>query len=303
MSIFYSIMLVAFLVVLAILLIRYVNATVDKEFRNLAKAAADDGFRTDELARVDGLLVGAVPLPADVKPLSGPVSGGMGALPPVLLAVGVILLWGMGSAHEERRLWFIGAMVCFVLSALVMLCTLRRRKMERVARLLRFRADLKRMAGDRKGAAADLVELVKLTPWDDASWAELSDDRDAQGDLAGALDAIGQAARLDPMYDEYRMIEASIAIRLGRLDQARTSIEIWKEMDRVRPDDPRLIVYQAALLLAEGHRDEAVATLKNALLDADLQALEFLDTDQALADIRDLLPGRGGDSRRSETHD
>lgn len=292
MNILYSVMLVVFLVLLAVLLIRYVNATVDKEFKDLARAVSDDQFRTDELNRVDRLLDGYLPLASDVKPLAGPLSGGRGALPPVLLAVGVILLWGAGSGPEDGRIWFIGAIVCFALAAFVMLFTLRRRKWERLARLLRFRADLKRMGGDRKGAAEDLVELVKLTPWDDAAWAEFSDDLAADGNLPDALNAISQAARLDPRYDEYRMLEASLAIRLGRLEQARTAIEIWKEMDKVRPDDPRPVVYRAALELAEGNRERAAESLRNVLLDPEEHSLEVLDTDQALRDIRDLLPGR-----------
>ena len=300
MPLYYSLALVVFLAVLAILLIRYVNATVDHEFRKLARASSDGEYRKDELASVDGLLAGQLPLPADVPPLSGPLSGGRGAVPPILMGLGVILLWGAGSAPKEKELWFAGSMVSLALSCVIMLVTLRRRKWERTARLLRFRADLKRMDDDRSGAAGDLRQLLRLTPWDDAAWAELSEDVASGGDLEEALDAMGQAARLDPKYDEYRMLEASYAIRLGKLGQARTAIKAWKEVGDVRPDDPRPVAYQAAIELAEGRRDEAAETLKSILLDyPDASGYELLDTDQALNSIKDLLPGGG----RSENED
>lgn len=292
MNIYYSLMLLVFLAVLAVLLIRYVNMTVDREFRNLARASTDDEFRGGELTRVDALLSGQLPLPADVKPLPGPLSAGRSAFPPLLMGVGIILLWGGGAVREERNLWFGGGAAAMILAAIVMLFTLRRRKWERTARLLRFRADLKRMADDRSGAAEDLRQLLRLTPWDDAAWAELAEDLAAHSKLEEALDAAGQAARLDPRYDEYRMLEASLAIRLGRLDQARTAMQLWKEASGIDGDDPRPILYQAAIELAAGDREKAAASLKSILLDSpDGPSFEFLDTDQALAGIKDLLPG------------
>lgn len=293
MDIYYSLILLAFLAGMGIVLIRYVNTTVDKEFRNLARAVDDDEFRSGELSRVDALLASQLPLPADVRPLSGPLSSGRSIVPPVLMAVGVILLWGAGSAvREERPLWFYGALACLVLASGIMLITLRKRKWERTARLLRFRADLKRMDGERAGAAADLRELIKLTPWDDAAWAELAEDLNAECRVDDALDAIGQAARLDPRYDEYRMIEASLAIRAGKLDQARGAVDMWVQTSGMDKDDPRPVVYRAAIQLAAGNRDSAAASLRNILLDSpDGPGFEFLDTDQALAGVKDLLPG------------
>ena len=292
MTAHYSLMLIAFLAGLAILLVRYVNATVDKEFRNLARAASDEEFRSGELARTETLLARQLPLPAGISPLKGPVSNAWNALPPALMGIGVILLWGTGAAREDRELWFAGALTALVLASVIMLATLRRRKWERTARLLRFRADLKRMDGDRAGAAADLRELLKLTPWDDAAWAELSEDRDAVCETEEALDAIDHAVRLDPGYEEYRMLEASLALRLGRLEQARAAVESWKNIGGLEGDDPRPAAYLAAIELAGGHRDKAEELLKGILLDApDDEGREFLDTEQALAGVRKLLPG------------
>lgn len=293
MAIYQTLALLLFLIVAAALLIRYVNVTVDKEFRNLAQAASDPEYRGEELKRMDNMLAGCLPVPSDIQPVAGPASTLRMALPPILLAVGVILLWGGVFAREEKTLWFYSGLAATLLSALFMLLAVGRRKWERLARRLRFRADLRRLNGDLPGSTADLRELLKLTPRDDAAWAELSDDLAAGGDLEQALDAICQAVRLDPRYSEYRMIEASLAIRTHRLDQARDAIKAWTAMDGVDSGDPRLVIYQAALELAKGDRERAEASLKTVLLDSDGQSFEFLDNDQALADVRNLLPGRG----------
>lgn len=292
MNPYYTILLLAFLILLAILLIRYVNNTVDHEFRSLSQASNDPEFRSAEIRRLNGLLLGALPLPAEAPTLPAPRGGARGALPPVLLALGVILLWGAGSAPKDREWWFYGGLASVLLAGLIVLATLRRRKWARTARLLLFRANLKRMDNDRIGAAEDLRELLRLTPWDDSAWAELSDDMAAQRKLPEALAAMGEAAKLDPRYDEYRMVQASLAIRMGELGTAEEIVAAWKDMDGVDDDDPRLKIYQAAMQLARGERERAAATLKPLLLDHDDHGMEFLDSDQALAGIRDLLPGR-----------
>lgn len=292
MNPYYIILLLCFLVLLAILLIRYVNNTVERQFRGLAQAVTDPEFRRSEIARVDGLLSGLTPLPADVRPVPKPRSGLGGAAAPVLLALGVILLWGGGAAPRDKETWYYGGLIALGVAALVMLVTLGKRKRARTAGLLLFRADLKRLDGDHVGAAKDLRDVLRLTPWDDSAWAELSDDLAAEGKLAEALDAVGEAAKIDPDYDEYRMLEASLSIRLGKLPEAERAIAEWTRVAGVEADDPRLAVYQAALQLARGDREAAERSLKNALLEDD--DLEFFDEDQALWGIKELLPGRSG---------
>lgn len=288
---YYIILLLGFLVLLAILLIRYVNNTVDREFRGLAQAVTDPDFRRAEISRLDGLLTSMLPLASDVEPLPPPGSGFRGAAAPVLLALGVILLWGGGAAQRDKTTWYYGGLAALGLAFIVFLATVRNRQRRRTARLLLFRADLKRLDGDRVGAATDLRQLVRLTPWDDSAWAELSDDLAAEGNLNEAFESIRQAAAIDENYDEYHMVEASLAIRMRKLDEAKDAIAAWTKAAGVAADDPRLTVYQAALQLAEGNRDGAEQSLKKVLLDAD-NDLEFLDEDQALAGIKDLLPGR-----------
>ncbi len=292
MSPYYTVLLLAFVILLAILLIRYVNNTVDGEFRSLARSVADADYRATQLAAVDAKLAPLLPLAADVPPLRkpGPLRG---VLPPMLLALGVVLLWGAGSALRDRELWLYGGVATLALAVFIMLATLRKRRRARTARLLLFRADLRRLDDNRAGSAEDLRELLKLTPWDDSAWAELSDDLAADGQLEDALDAIDQAAAVDPEYDEYRQLQASLAIRTGKLDRARQAIQEWTDMDGVQADDPRLAVYTAALQLAEGERDEAAATIRTVLLDRDAPAWEYLDSDSALSGIRALLPGKG----------
>ncbi len=281
--------LLVFLIVVAALLIRYVDRTVDREFRNLARATSDAEYRQDELLRADRLLEDRLPLPDDVGPVPGPAKGWSRALPFVLSAIGVILLWGGLFAREERGTWLYAGVALLLLSAGILLATLERRKWERLARLLRFRADLRRMDGKRAAAAADLRELLRLTPWDDAAWAELADDLAAEGDLDAALEAVRQAIRLDQRYDEYRMLEASLCLRLFRLDQAREALADWAGLDGIGPDDPRVIIYRAALELAGGNRERATSSLGKLQLEEE-HSFEFLDNDQALEGLRDLLP-------------
>ncbi|MCC8167316.1 MAG: hypothetical protein LIQ31_14540 [Planctomycetes bacterium] len=292
MNPYYTIFLLLFLIVLAVVFVRYVQNTVDREFRHLARAVSDEEFRRAEIARMDKLLAPVLPLPDDVRPLPGKQRVRGGVVPPVLLALRVILLWGGGSVPRDKQIWYYGGMLTLVLAAGIMLLTMRRRRWSRTARYLLFRADLKRLDNDRAGSAADLRSLLRLTPWDDSAWAELSDDLAALGQLQGAIDAMEQASRLDPAYDEYRMITASLAIRANLLDAAREAIRKWTELDNVPQGDPRLAIYTAALQLAEGHRDDALAEIRKVLLGHETGDLDFLDDDQALAGVRDLLPGR-----------
>lgn len=297
MNPYYTIALVGFLVLLAVLLVRFVNKVVDDQFRGLARAGEDGAFRKERIAKLTASLGGALPLPESVSPLPGPKAGPAAAVPPVLAAVGVVLLWGGGGgvAQEHRGLWLYGGLAALAVAAVFLLATLRRRKWARTARLLLFRADLRRMDGDRKGAAADLLQLLRLTPWDDAAWAELSDDLAVSGELPEALEAMARAGELDPAYDEYHMLQASLAIRLKDFPRARAAIDDWRKLGGVDDEDPRVAVYRAALHLAEGRLDEAKAAVRTAFgggEDFDEGDWEFLDGDQALAGVRSILPGR-----------
>jgi tetratricopeptide (TPR) repeat protein len=184
---------------------------------------------------------------------------------------------------------------------------------------------LRRLDGDAAGAAADLAESLRLAPWDDSSWAELADDLAAAREPDQALQAIRRAMELDPGYGDYRQVEVSLLLRLGRLEPAEDALRKWRKMDR-RPrfrsivdypvttgdgedgdadadpgaaafaeggEDPRIAVFQAALELARGRRELAVESL-DALMDADDPALDLAAADPALAGLRGLLPGGGG---------
>lgn len=290
-NIYYTLGLLLFMVVAAVLLVRYVNLTVDEEFRSLARAASDHDFRDTEMGRINGLLEEALPIPEDAPALSGPPSAIASMAPPVMLGAGVILVWGGVFAYDERRLWLYGGAALALVAVLVMLATLRRRRWRRTARLLRFRADLRRMDGNHAGAAADLENLLRLTPWDDAAWAELSDDMSSEGRLEEALDAVRQAGRLDPRYDEYKMLETSLNLRLGRLSAARDALSDWAAVEGAIPDDPRRAIYQAAIDLAEGRADQAAETARRALTEDGRLPDVFLDSDAALEGVRGLLPG------------
>lgn len=289
MSIYAMLGLVLFVILMAVLLIRYVHLTVDREFQNLARAVADPEYRGGELARVDTLLARHLPLPDQVRQVTGK-AGFLGRIGPVLLFVGVAMLWGGAFAHEDRRQWIVGGIVLCLLSAIAMLVTLRRRKWERVTRLLRFRADLRRLDGNHAAAAADLRQLLRLSPWDDSAWAELSDDLAANADLPAALDAVRQAARLDPRYDEYRMLETSLALRLADPPAARQALSLWVGLTKSGEDDPRVRIYRAAIELAEGKPDEASRSLSSVAAKVEDLPDEFIANDQALAAVLKLLP-------------
>lgn len=290
---YYAAALLVFVILAACLLIRYVYLTVDREFRNLARAASDPEYRGGEIARVDGLLAGELPIPSDAPPLARPATGARKALPPLLLAAGVIFLWGAVADREERSPWLAAGLAATLAASFIMLATLRKRKRERTARLLRFRADLRRMDDDRAASAGDLRQLLRLTPWDDAAWAELAEDLAESGDVSGGLDAMRQAVRVDPCYDEYRMQETSLALRLGRPGAAKEALQSWENVSRDEPD-PRVAVYRAALLLAEGNRDGA-ARLMSGLAKDDAELCEdVIEADSALAGLKGLAPSAFG---------
>lgn len=292
-NLYYTLGLLLFMVAAAVLLVRYVHLTVDEEFRNLARAASDPAFRDGEMGRINALLEGELPIREDAPVLSGPPSALATLAPPVTLGAGVILVWGGVFAQGERRLWLYGGAALSLVAVLVMLATLRRRRWRRVARLLRFRADLRRMNDDHAGAAADLENLLRLTPWDDAAWAELSDDRSSEGRLEEALDAVRHAGRLDPRYDEYKMLETSLNLRLGRLADARAALADWAAAEGAIADDPRRAIYRAAIDLAEGRAGQAAETARRALTGDGRMPDVFLDSDSALDGVRALLPGGG----------
>lgn len=290
MNPYYTILLLAFIIFLAIFLIRYVNNAVDAEFRNLARSVDDAEYRRARLADADARLERLLPLPEDAPALTKP--GALrGVATPMLLALGIILLWGGGSAATgEGRVWLYGGAAAIAAAAVAMLATLRKRRMARTARLLLYRADLRRLDGNRAGAAEDLERLVKLTPWDDSAWAELADDLAAAGRLKPALEAMDEAVRIDPGYDEYRQSQTSLALRSGEVRRAGEALRGWSNMDGAQQDDPRLTIYRAALQLAEGERNGAAETLRG-IVEADV--LEWLDGDNALSGVKALLPGRG----------
>lgn len=287
MAMYHIAALLAFLALVAAFVIRYVSATVDREFRNLARAAADAEYRREELARLDRSLAPFLPLPPDVKPVPGPPGGWPRFVPAVLFAIGAILLWGgLFAPPGERGAWLATGGAAIAVSAVIMFATLRKRKLERVARSLKFRADLRRFDANHSGAAGDLAELLSLTPWDDAAWAELAEARAELGQIDGALAALAAASGLDPGYGEYYMASANLLLADGRADEAGKILDDWEARD----SDPRpraaarRLAYRAALALASGEPGAAGAFVDEARR-ADRDAFD------ACVDMNDTLSG------------
>lgn len=288
MLIYYIVALLAFLALVAALVIRYVSLTVDREFSNLAKAATDPEFRKNELAKVNAGLDRLPPLPENALPLPGPSRGAARVAPPLLLAVGIILLWGgLFALPSERRNWLVAGGLATGGAAAIMLATLRKRRLERYARLLRSRADLRRLDSDHRGAADDLGKLLDMTPWDDAAWAELAESREKLGDIDSALDALDKALRLDPDYADYYMEAVGLALRNGKLERAGEFLSAWEKNNRdPRPAiESRQACYRAALALAEGDERAAETYFRKASA-LDPEAVETaMDMDESLSGL------------------
>ncbi|MDR1534151.1 MAG: tetratricopeptide repeat protein [Planctomycetota bacterium] len=286
MGVFHGLALVLGLAVAGILLVRHVNLQVDRGFRNLALAVENPEFRRKELARLTGLLAGFKPPPPETAPPDRPLSGMIRALPPVFCLLGGVALAGSLSAGSERAKWLRMGLAMFVPAAAAHLLTRRRRQGENAARRFRLRADLRRLDRDRRGAAEDLENSLRLAPWDDSSWAELAGDLALIGRPEEAAEAVRRARELDPGYEDYRLLEVSLLLRLGRLDRAEAALGDWPAAD------PRRIIFRAALELARGRREAAEESLRR--LAADDPALDLLSGDPALAGLEELLPTPGG---------
>ena len=301
MGVLHGLALVLGLALAGIILVHYVNLQVDRGFRNLALAVENPEFRRKELARLTGLLADFPLPPPDAVPPGKPLSGMIRALPPIFCLLGGAALAGSLSAGRERAEWLQMGLAMFVPAAAVHLLTRRRRREENAAHWFRLRADLRRLDRDRRGAAEDLQNSLRLAPWDDSSWAELAGDLALISRPAEAAEAIRRARELDPGYEEYRLPEVSLLLRLGRLDQAEEALDNWLAADSGRDSrplsatgdsDPRRIIFRAALELARGRREAAGKSLRR-LADDD-PALDLLSGDPALAGLEELLPAPAG---------
>lgn len=283
--------LLIFLALAGAVVVRYVFLTIDREFRNLARAATDETYRDEELQKANRLLAAHLPLPNDVEPLPKPAKTWWNAMPSLLLAVGIILLWGgLFAPRPDKSTWWTAGAAAGVLAAVIMLVTLRTRRRARVARILRNRADLERLAGNHREAVADLRELLRLTPWDDPAWAELGDGYAQLEDVDNALLAYGRAAELDPDYEDYFLAPAGLALLHRRVEDAARIIDAWRDGCRdPRPSvEARQYLYHAAVSRAKGNEGQAKESFARALrLDEDTVKAR-LDLDESLAGIAEL---------------
>ncbi len=284
----YSIvLLLLFLALAAVILVRFVLNTVDKEFKNLARAETDEEYRRAELARLDAFLQPQLPLPLGEMPLTRPKAL-FRALPPIFLGLGMILLWGAAFAPpQEKNNWFASGVVTAAAGMVMLLATLKKRRRERLAALLRSRADLRRLDDDHAGAVNDLNQLLKLTPWDDAAWAELADGQLRSGDGEAALQSLRTAALLDPRYEDYYAEAAGLAIKLERFGEAADILGQWEE----KTEDPRpsakarRTAYQAALKLADNDIEAAKDFYEQAKR-LDQEGLQsYMDLDEPLSPL------------------
>ena len=293
--VFYHIVaLLAFLAIVAAFLIRYVSATVDREFRNLARAETDSEYRKEELNRLDRLLTTSLPLSPDTRPIPGSPGTWTGVAPTFLFVVGIILLWGgLVAAPGDRRLWLTAGALSTAASAAIMLATLRRRKVGRLVRLLRSRADLRRLDANNRGTADDLSVLLKLTPWDDAAWSELAEAKAALGETDAALAAFAEASKLDPGYEDYYTATADLLLASKRQNEMQPLLEAWeKGGGEPGPEaDARRLAYRAAASLADG--DIAAAgdfAAKARRLDNDA-FIACIDMHEALREVENIKAG------------
>ncbi|MDR3211521.1 MAG: hypothetical protein LBU79_06360 [Planctomycetota bacterium] len=289
MSPYYLVALVLFLVLFAALFVRYVSFTVDRHFRDLSRAQLDPEYRQAELTRLERLLAPLLPLPEGVGTLPPPARSWFPSPLVILTALSIVLLWGsFTTPPRESRLWLYGGIGCLVLLVLLLVLSLKRRRLERLATLLRQQADLRHFAGDHLGEVADLTTLLSLTPWDDAAWGELAVAKAESGDWRPAWLAWREAEQLDAGYADYHQAAVELALVNQGWEEATISLEAWEAGGGEKIDWVRVQAYRAVIALGRGDAVEARSHLEEARRENPQVLREYLKTESVLSPLAGL---------------
>jgi len=161
------------------------------------------------------------------------------------------------------------------------------------ARIQLFYASFLHQIGDFAGALPPLQKAHDLSPQKQAILFELGLLALDAGNAESALDWLRQAYELDPTYDQARAYYAMVAIRVGRRDIAdpllmerfgtvtpdndyilqayydtkdfSSTIAILESRVTARPDDAQLRLNLGAAYLEAGRRQNAIASLREAI--------------------------------------
>ncbi|MFZ5467937.1 MAG: protein kinase domain-containing protein [Myxococcota bacterium] len=125
--------------------------------------------------------------------------------------------------------------------------------------LLEARAAMNLRLGKRSEAA--LARAEALRPKDHRPHLLLADLRELQGDLSGALDALGQAAKKRPFDLALSKRQGLLLSRAGRLEEAVTELGAVLQ----KRFDPQAAAELAFVRLRQEQPDEALALLRRAL--------------------------------------
>jgi tetratricopeptide (TPR) repeat protein len=110
--------------------------------------------------------------------------------------------------------------------------------------------------------ATDCYErIVAANPSDWEIWNNLGNSRRAAGDLAGAINALGQARRLRP---DMAVIQLNYAISLAGAGRLEESLEPYAQAARLEPRNPALPFELGKLLCCLGRHSEALQPLRRA---------------------------------------
>jgi tetratricopeptide (TPR) repeat protein len=163
---------------------------------------------------------------------------------------------------------------------------------------LRQLADQRRARGDQRGAAECLIRLGALEDADPearmtaaraaqgigqtrqaaALLKSAAEDLEREGRVAEALDALVDAAQLDPADGELRTRLARECVRTGQLDRARLFLT-----EELAGEDPELLLALARIEIASDHEPHARALLTRMMLVAPARGGAVVELAQELA--------------------
>ena len=123
-------------------------------------------------------------------------------------------------------------------------------------------AEFLEATGDNKQAIVERKTVRELAPHYYFSYFTLGTLLKAQGDLAGAKDALIQAARLNPRQGDVRIELGAVYALEKNWTSALTEFELAHQ---ISPADPRSLLYGADALRQLNRREESIAMLREAV--------------------------------------
>jgi len=118
-------------------------------------------------------------------------------------------------------------------------------------------------AGRLEEARALLEEIISADPRSDEAHHRLGLIRYARGDIAGAIEMIGAAAKIAPLVAEYRN---SLGLARRIAGQAQAAVECYRQAIELKPAVPQFHYNLANALREQGETEAAVASYRRAIV-------------------------------------